>query len=91
MSDYASDLGTFVCCSDYGIEEAHDAFTKYFEHEPTAEEERHCMAFVALCAFYWFVWALYKDKTNDPVGEWLYMWYRATKAFGSYALTLYES
>jgi len=91
MSDYASDLGTFVCCSDYGIDEAHDVFVTYFEREPTEEERRHCMAFVALCAFYWFVWALYKDKTSDPVGEWLYIWYRAAKSFGAHALALYET
>ena len=90
MSDYASDLGTFICCSDYGIDEARDAFVAYFQREPSVEELRHCMAFVALCAFYWFVWALYKDKTGDPVGEWLYLWYRSAKTFGAHALHLYE-
>ena len=91
MSDYASDLGTFICCSDYGIDEAQAVFAKYFSREPTLEENRHCMAYVALCAFYWFVWALYKDKSGDPVGEWLYLWYRAAKAFGAHALALYEN
>ena len=90
MSDYASDLGTFICCSDYGIPEAEDVVRKYFQREPTPQEMRHCMAYVALCAFYWFVWALYKDKTGDPVGEWLYLWYRMAKAFGTHALTLYQ-
>ena len=89
MSDYASDLGTFICCSDYGIAEAEGVVAEYFQREPTPEEQRHCMAYVALCAFYWFVWALYKDKAGDPVGEWLYLWYRAAKAFGAHALALY--
>ncbi|MBQ6586630.1 MAG: winged helix-turn-helix transcriptional regulator [Coriobacteriales bacterium] len=90
MSDYASDLGTFVCCSDYDIPQTERVIAEYFQHEPTREELRHCMAYVALCAFYWFVWALYKDKTGHPVGEWLHLWYRAAKSFGAYALELYE-
>ena len=90
MSDYASDLGTFICCSDYGISDAEKIVRKYFEREPTAGEMRHCMAYVALCAFYWFVWALYKDRTGDPVGEWLYLWYRAARTFGEHAEELYS-
>ena len=89
MSDYASDLGTFICCSDYSIEEAEGLVAEYFGRNPSPEELRHCMAYVALCAFYWFVWALYKDKSNDSVGEWLYLWYRAAKTFGAHALALY--
>lgn len=89
MSDYASDLGTFVCCSDYGIPEAEEAFREYFGREPNAEELRHCMAYVGLSAYYWFVWALYKEKAGDPVGEWLYLWYRMAGLFGRHADELY--
>ena len=89
MSDYASDLGTFVCCSDFGIEDAEKAIGTYFQRTPSAAEMRHCMAYIALCAFYWFVWALFKEKTDDPVGEWLYLWYRMAKKFGKHAEALY--
>lgn len=88
MSDYASDLGTFVCCSDYGYEEAMRVYRLYFGREVSSFEARHCIAFTALASFYWFVWALYKEACGDPVGEWLYLWYRNTKAFGGKALEL---
>lgn len=91
MSDYASDLGTFVCCSDYTIDEAEDVIMQYFGRKPTAVERRHCLAYVSISAYYWFVWALYKESTGDPVGEWLYLWYRAAKTYGRYALGLYEA
>ena len=89
MSDYASDLGTFVCCSDYGVPEAEEVFRAYFQREPSPGEMRHCMAYVGLSAYYWFVWALYKDKAGDPVGEWLYLWYRMARDFGKHAEALY--
>lgn len=90
MSDYASDLGTFICCSDYSLDEAEQVIGMYFGRTPSAGELRHCIAYVAISAYYWFVWALYKDATGDPVGEWLYLWYRAAKAFGRRARELYE-
>ena len=90
MSDYASDLGTFICCSDYTIDEAEEVIARYFGRPPTDEERRHCLAYVSISAYYWFVWALYKESAGDPVGEWLYLWYRAAKLYGNRALGLYE-
>lgn len=89
MSDYASDLGTFICCSDYSVDEARHVIELYFGRTPTDAEMRHCLAYVALAAYYWFVWALYKESTGDPVGEWLYLWYRTAKAYSALALDLY--
>ena len=89
MSDYASDLGTFICCSDYSVDEARHVIELYFGRTPTDAEMRHCLAYVALAAYYWFVWALYKESTGDPVGEWLYLWYRTAKEYSALALKLY--
>ena len=81
MSDYASDLGTFICCSDYTYDEACQVFDAYFGRKATPEELRHCLAYVALASYCWFVWALYKESSGDPVGEWLYLWYRYAKQY----------
>ena len=89
MSDYASDLGTFICCSDYTYDEALQVFDAYFGRKATPEELRHCLAYVALAAYYWFVWALYKEASGDPVGEWLYLWYRYAKKYSALALERY--
>ena len=89
MSDYASDLGTFICCSDYSTEQAEGVLAVYFGRTPTDAELAHCLAYVALAAYYWFVWALYKEVTGDPVGEWLYLWHRYAKSYSALALDLY--
>lgn len=89
MSDYASDLGTFICCSDYTVEQAKQALSYYFDRTPTPQEECHCLAYVAISGYYWFVWALYKESEGDSVGEWLYLWYRYAKDFSRLALDLY--
>lgn len=90
MSDYASDLGTFICCSEYTPEQAKQVIDIYFEGEATPAQMRHCLAYVALAAYYWMVWALYKEASGDPVGEWLYLWYRYAVDYSNRALALYE-
>lgn len=90
MADYAGDLGTFICCSDYTYDEALAVLRGYFQREPTAAELAHCLAFIALAAYHWFVWALYKDSQGNPVGEWLYRWYRYAKEYSALALEAYE-
>lgn len=85
MSDYANDLGTFICCSaEYGYDDAVDVIEMYFKRKPTEEELLHCIASVVLSSFYWFVWALYKDASGEPVGEWLYIWYKKVKEYSAH-------
>jgi len=89
MGDPAGDLGTFICCSNYTWDEIQRVFAAYFGRAPTAEEQRHCTANIALAAYYWWVWSLYKDACGDSVGTWSYLWYRYTKNYGKRALALY--
>lgn len=91
MSDYASDLAVFVCCCpDYGYDDALRVLRLYFGREPEPEELFHCIAYNAVISFYWFIWALYKEECGDPVGEFLYLWYKFAKSYGSKALELAE-
>lgn len=88
MSDYASDLGTFICCSPYGFQEALKVLEGYFQREPTQRELAHCLAYTALASYHWFIWALYKDACGAPVGEWLYLWYKSAKLYSRKAAEL---
>ncbi len=89
IRDSASDLGSFICCSDYSLDRAREVIEQYFRRPPTDEELFHCIAYTAIASFYWFIWALYKDACGDPVGEYLYLWYRYTKMYGAEARRLF--
>lgn len=91
MSDYASDLGTFICCSDYTVDEAKEVIEKYFGRRPTPDEMAHCIGYVELAAWYWYVWAIYKEATGDPTGEWIYLWHKYSKSYGKLALELFSN
>lgn len=90
MGDPACDIGNFVSQgSGYSIEETIDILPLYFGREATETEKRHCLGAVGLVGWYWYVWAIYKEAMGNPVGEWLYVWYKAAKQFISAAEKLY--
>ena len=91
MGDPASDLGTFICCSDYSWDEVLGVLEIYFGRPPTRAELRHYTAYISLAAYYWWVWALFKDVRGQDVGAWTHRWYRYAKDFGVKALALYEA
>lgn len=90
MSDYASDLAVFICCSDYSYDEAVQLLELYFDRPLTDGELFHCVAYISVVSFHWFVWALYQDMCGSPVGEFLYLWYRYTKEYGRKAMEMAE-
>ncbi len=91
MSDYAADLGAFICCcADYEYEDVLAVLRSYFGREPDDRELRHCISYISLAGFRWYAWALYKDVCGGPIGELLYTWYRYAKEYGQRALELYE-
>ena len=90
MSDYASDFGTFVVTCKLDAERAEQALAYYFGREPSAAELRHCLAFVGLAGWCWYVWALLKESEGDCVGDWLYIYYRYAKEYLPKVCELYE-
>jgi thiamine kinase-like enzyme len=90
MGDYACDLGNFVAQgSGYSVPEAVDMLKYYFGRPPTEREVRHCVAAVAVVGYYWYVWAIFKEAKGNPMGEWLYTWYKAAKRFCAAANEMY--
>ncbi len=86
MGDPACDIGNFVSQgSGYTVEQTLGILPLYFGRPATPEEERHCLAAVALVGWYWYVWAMYKGAMGNPVDEWLYIWYRAAMQFSAVA------
>ena len=90
MGDPACDIGNFVSQgSGYSVQETLDILPLYYGRIATEQEQRHCLAAVGLVGWYWYVWAMYKEAMGNPVGEWLYIWYKAAKQFTAAAELLY--
>lgn len=88
--DPGNDLGSFICCSDYTMQEADEVIEMYFDRKPTAQEYRHCIGYIAISAFHWLVWAIYQETRGNKVGESLHKWYKCCYSYGEKALELYN-
>ena len=89
MGDPAGDLGTFIGCSNYTVEQAEKVLEIYLQEVPDTKTRRHYLAYVAVTSYYWFLWALFQESVGKPVGEFLYTWYRFTRQYGHLSLELY--
>lgn len=89
MGDPAGDLGTFIGCSNYTVEQAEKVLEIYLQEVPDTKTRRHYLAYVAVTSYYWFLWALFQESVGKPVGEFLYIWYRYTKQYGQLSLSMY--
>ena len=90
MADPAVDLGTFICCSPYDMNKADQVVSWYLGYKPELKEFRHYIGYVAILSYYWFVWSMYQESVGKPVGDWQYLWYKATKAYAKRAIALYS-
>ena len=89
MGDPAGDLGTFIGCSNYTVEQAEKVLEIYLQEVPDTKTKRHYLAYVAVTSYYWFLWALFQESVGKPVGEFLYTWYQFTRQYGHLSLELY--
>ena len=90
MDDPANDLGTFICCSDYTIEEAIEIINKYYDNKASKENIRHCIGYVSIASYYWYLWAIYQESLGKSVGEYLYLWYKSANLYAKKTFELYS-
>lgn len=88
--DPASDLGTFICCSDYNFEESVEIIEKYLHRLPEDAELGHYLGYIAMASYYWYIWALYQETRGNSVGSWLYKWYKNSRRFAAETIKNFE-
>ena len=61
------------------------AFVKeYCQEDYNESTQFHYLAYVAIVAYYWFVWALYREACGGVMGESLHNWYVMAKRYSDY-------
>lgn len=90
MADPASDLGTYIACSDYKLDEVDKIINLYLGHKTNKTEYRHFIAYIAILSFYWYIWSIYQESVGKPVGDWQYKWYCSSKQYIKLTFELYQ-
>ena len=61
MSDPMMDLSVFIISPGYAAADLNTLAEMYFERQLSLPEERKLYGYAAVCAFYWSLWAKYKE------------------------------
>ena len=89
QGDTAQDLGSFIACSDMSYEETLYAIEAYLDCKPTIEELRHYLAYTAIAAYCWYLWAIYQEANGVDTGGFLNLWHRYIYEYSEKAEQLY--
>ena len=83
-SDPGIDVGYYIVDAMYDFDDARKFIKEYLGDTYSKEREFHFMAYTAIIAYYWFVWALYRESCGAIMGEALFNWYEMAKKYVDY-------
>lgn len=86
-SDPGIDVGYYIVDAMYEFEDAKRFIKEYLGESASPELEFHFMAYTAIIAYYWFVWALYRESCGAVMGDSLFNWYDMARKYASYLLS----
>lgn len=85
-SDPGIDVGYYIVDAMYDFDTAKKFIAEYLQEDNTPKKEFHFMAYTAIIAYYWFVWALYRESCGAVMGEALTNWRDMAEKYVDYLL-----
>lgn len=85
-ADPGCDLAAYVMDAMYSVDESQKFIQEYLQGKTDKALERHYLIYVAIVAFYWFVWALYREACGATMGESLHNWYVMARNYSEYLI-----
>ena len=73
-SDPGIDVGYYIVDAMYDLDTARAFIREYLQESFSPQREFHFLAYTAIIAYYWFVWALYRESCGANMGESLGNW-----------------
>ncbi len=83
-SDPGIDVGYYIVDAMYDFDEARRFIREYLGNEWSEINEFHYFAYTAIIAYYWFVWALYRESCGANMGESLTNWRYMAEKYANY-------
>ena len=73
-SDPGIDVGYYIVDAMYETDDARSFIREYLGENWSEQREFHYMAYIAIIAYYWFVWAMYRESCGANMGDALPNW-----------------
>ena len=85
-SDPGIDVGYYIVDAMYEFDEAERFIKEYLQENYNETTKFHFMAYTAIIAYYWFVWAMYRESCGAVMGEALDNWRIMAEKYVDYLL-----
>ena len=86
FSDPGIDVGYYIVDAMYDFHDARRFIREYLGKDWTERKEFHYMAYTAIIAYYWFVWAMYRESCGANMGDALPNWRSIAEKYVEYLL-----
>lgn len=89
-ADPGCDIGSFILNSGWKPEKAIIFIREYCGSNVTDKQIFHYLAYTAVIAFYWYVWALFRESSGAVMGEGVYNWRSVAKNYSRFLIEQYN-
>lgn len=83
-SDPGIDVGYYIVDAMYDFDRAEAFIREYLQEDFNETTRFHFLAYTAIIAYYWFVWALYRESCGAVMGEALENWRSMAEKYADY-------
>ncbi len=80
-SDPGIDVGYYIVDALYGFDDARRFIREYLGKDWTEKKEFHYLAYTAIIAYYWFVWAMYRESCGANLGDVRLNWLKMAEMY----------
>lgn len=85
-SDPGIDVGYYIVDAMYDFDDAERFIREYLQDDFSEQTRFHYMAYTAIIAYYWFVWAMYRESCGANMGDALPNWRMMAEKYVHYLL-----
>lgn len=89
-SDPGIDVGYYIVDAMYDFDDARKFIREYLGKDYSSKGEFHYLAYVAIIAYYWFVWAIYREACGANMGKELSNWNFMAEKYSDYVIKKYN-
>lgn len=89
-SDPGIDVGYYIVDAMYDFNDASKFIREYLGKNISEEGEFHYLAYIAIIAYYWFIWAIYRESCGANMGNSLNNWKIMAEKYSNYVIKQYN-
>ena len=85
-SDPGIDVGYYIVDAMYDFDDAERFIKLYLGDEADEKKIFHYTAYIAIIAYYWFVWAMYRESCGANMGDSLANWHLMAQKYADHLI-----